>query len=73
MDLADLTPRRFLRHPLLKNYLREKLLEVPSPTLSDLHVSLANRERLNWYISEAKSLHFPDGTGWQGWQDRIGK
>ncbi|KAG6820196.1 hypothetical protein H0H92_001964, partial [Tricholoma furcatifolium] len=42
------------------------LPEVPSPTLSDLHVSLANRERLKYYIDEVKKERFPLGTGWEG-------
>ncbi|KAF8076821.1 hypothetical protein FPV67DRAFT_1715254 [Lyophyllum atratum] len=65
-DLADLTPRRFLWHPVVKNYLEEVLLDIPSPTLSDLHISLANRERLDWYIEKEKCSRFPSGTGWDG-------
>lgn len=65
-DLADLTPRRFLRHPVLQSYLKERFPEIPSPTLSDLHISLANREHVSHYIEQAKEDHFPAGTGWEG-------
>ncbi|KAF8189164.1 hypothetical protein K438DRAFT_1936105 [Mycena galopus ATCC 62051] len=74
-DLADLTPRRFLRHPILQAYLRQKFPQLPNPTLSDLHSSLANREHLRVYIKTAKVDLFPRGTGWDGvvrlkeWQD----
>ncbi|KAG6826455.1 hypothetical protein H0H92_015743 [Tricholoma furcatifolium] len=64
--LADLTPRRFLRHPIVKDYLAEVLPNVPSPTLSDLHVSLANREHLAYYIDQVKKEQYPYGTGWEG-------
>lgn len=64
--LADLTPRRFLRHPILRNYLHERFPEIPSASLSDLHVSLANRAHVKWYINQAKLKHFPKGTGWEG-------
>ncbi len=40
-DLADLTPRRFLRHPALKVYLASHFPLVQNPTLCDLHISLA--------------------------------
>ena len=66
-DLPDLTPRKFLRHPILKDYLQQHFPNVqPPPTLSNLHVSLANREHLNVYIETAKEQHFPAGTGWEG-------
>ncbi|KAJ7816637.1 hypothetical protein B0H14DRAFT_3877805 [Mycena olivaceomarginata] len=58
-DLADLTPRRFLRHPILQAYLRQKFPQLPNPTLSDLHSSLANREHLHVYIKTAKVDLFP--------------
>lgn len=64
--VADLTPRRLLRHPVLRTYLRDRFPEIPSPSLSDLHVSLANRAHLKWYINQAKIKHFPEGTGWEG-------
>ncbi|KAJ7867739.1 hypothetical protein B0H14DRAFT_3132843 [Mycena olivaceomarginata] len=74
-DLADLTPRRFLRHPILRAYLQQKFPQIPTPTICDLHTSLANREHLRVYINAAKVDLFPHGTGWNGviclkqWQD----
>jgi hypothetical protein len=65
-DLPDLTSRRFLRHPVLKAYLSTRFPEIAVPTLSDLHVSLANRSHLKSYINIAKEEHFPAGTGWEG-------
>jgi hypothetical protein len=66
-DLPDLTPRRFLRHPILKEHLRQHFPNAqPPPTISDLHVSLANRKHLGAYIERAKKIHFPAGTGWEG-------
>lgn len=66
-DLPDLTPRKFLRHPILKEYLRQRFPNAqPPPTLSDLHVSLANRNHIDVYIESAKKTHFPAGTGWDG-------
>jgi hypothetical protein len=66
-DLPDLTPRRFLRHPILKDYLQQHFPNAqPPPTLSNLHVSLANRDHLNVYIETAKKHCFPAGTGWEG-------
>ncbi|KAJ7322001.1 hypothetical protein DFH08DRAFT_818378 [Mycena albidolilacea] len=65
-DLADLTPRRFLRHPILQAYLRQKFPQLPNPTLSDLHSSFSNREHLRVYIKTAKVDFFPHGTGWKG-------
>ncbi|KAK7026224.1 hypothetical protein R3P38DRAFT_2948380 [Favolaschia claudopus] len=74
-DLADLTPRRFLRHPVLKSYLHSCFPDILNVTLMDLHSSLANREHLRAYIAAAKVDLFPAGTGWKGvlrlkeWQD----
>lgn len=65
-DLADLTPRRFLRHPILKAYLRDRFPSQIMPALSDLHVSLANRSHLKAYIEQAKKDSYPCGTGWEG-------
>ncbi|KAJ7764293.1 hypothetical protein B0H16DRAFT_1799720 [Mycena metata] len=65
-DLPDITPRRFLRHPILKSFLASKFTHIPKPTLSDLHISLANRSHLKAYIKQAKEFHCPFGTGWQG-------
>ena len=58
-DLADLTPRRFLRHTTVCAYLREHLPHIRSPSLSDLHVSLSNREHLRAYIDKARVKAFP--------------
>ncbi|KAF7378194.1 hypothetical protein MSAN_00244000 [Mycena sanguinolenta] len=65
-DLADLTPRRFLRHPILKSFLRQELPHLVNPTLADWHVSLANREHVKSYIKQAQEVHYPFGTGWKG-------
>ncbi|TDL13991.1 hypothetical protein BD410DRAFT_684726, partial [Rickenella mellea] len=66
MDLPDTTPRRFLRHPIINSYLRRVLPNVPQPMLSDLHISLANRDHLRAYIKQVKLSCFPRGTGWEG-------
>ncbi|KAJ7657652.1 hypothetical protein DFH06DRAFT_1472990 [Mycena polygramma] len=65
-DLADMTPRSFLRHPAVLSHLRAKFPDVQNPTLSHLHSSLTNRSHLNAYISQAKTMHFPKGTDWKG-------
>jgi hypothetical protein len=65
-DLPDLTPRRLIRHSTVKAYLRQQFPGVLQPSLIDLHVSLANRDRLQSYIDLAKAKHFPAGTGWEG-------
>jgi hypothetical protein len=65
-DLADLTPRRFLRHTSVCAYLRNTLPHILHPSLSDLHVSLSNREHLRVYIEAARLKAFPEGTGWDG-------
>ncbi|GBE78483.1 hypothetical protein SCP_0113720 [Sparassis crispa] len=65
-DLPDMTPRRFLRHPVVLARVHELLPHICNPTLSDLHVSLANREHLRSYIKKAKEELFPQGTGWEG-------
>lgn len=65
-DLADLTPRRFLRHPVLKTYLASELPDVRNPTLCDLHISLANRSHVRYYIDQITAKVFPFGTGWEG-------
>ncbi|KAF8160165.1 hypothetical protein BJ912DRAFT_866014 [Pholiota molesta] len=36
-DLADLTPRRFLRHPILKTFLSSYLRHIKNASLCDLH------------------------------------
>lgn len=65
-DLPDITPRRFLRHPIVKSYLAATFPTIRAPMLSDLHTSLANRSHLNAYISQVKQKCFPFGTEWQG-------
>lgn len=65
-DLPDLTPRRFIRHPLLKSFLSHQYPDVISPMLADWHVSLANRSHLKAYIKRAREIHYPFGTGWNG-------
>jgi len=68
-ELADLTPRRFLRHAHVRAYLWKKLPDIAIPVLSDLHVSLANRAHLRAYIIQARESSFPKGTGWHGTQN----
>ena len=71
-DLPDLTPRRFLHRPILKEYLQNKFPNAqPPPTLSDIHASLANHNHLGIYIESAKKIHFPVGTGWEGTFDNY--
>ncbi|KAJ7442069.1 hypothetical protein B0H11DRAFT_1749418 [Mycena galericulata] len=65
-DLPDLTPRRFLRNPIVKSYLALKFPDVLNPTLSDLHISLANRSHLKAYIDKIRKAVFPHGTDWKG-------
>ncbi|KAJ7452863.1 hypothetical protein FB451DRAFT_1282292 [Mycena latifolia] len=65
-DLPDLTPRRFLRHPITKSYLTGKFPGLLNPTLSDLHISLANRSHLKTFIDQVRKGLFPCGTGWKG-------
>lgn len=67
-DLADLTPRRFLRHTTTRAFLATEL-GVPASEaihLSDLRPSLANLDHLRNYISKAQDKVFPKGTGWIG-------
>ncbi|KAJ7100549.1 hypothetical protein C8R43DRAFT_1141295 [Mycena crocata] len=74
-DLPDLTPRRFIRHPIVKSFLQQKFPKINAPTLIELHTSLANRAHLKSYITQAKADLFPYGTSWKGvqrlkeWQD----
>lgn len=66
IDLPDMTARRFLRHPIVTSHLQERFPKILSPTLSDLHISLANRSHLSNYIDKSKKEYFPFGTGWKG-------
>ncbi|KAJ3804094.1 hypothetical protein F5876DRAFT_70917 [Lentinula aff. lateritia] len=68
-DMADITPRQFLRHPIVKSYLTTRFPLLRNPMLSDLHVSLSNRSHLKVYIDAMKRTCFPSGTGWRGLQD----
>jgi hypothetical protein len=69
-DLPDLTARRFLRHPLVKEYLHEKFPDSAAPVFSSLHVSLANRAHLFSYIKSGSKAKYPMGTGWKGTPNR---
>jgi hypothetical protein len=64
-DIPDITPRRFLRHPILKTFLKLKFPRISQPTLSDLHISLANRSHIKVYIKQIKEIHCPFGPGWE--------
>jgi hypothetical protein len=65
-ELPDLTSRRFLRNPIVKSYLAIKFPDILNPTLSDLHISLANRSHLKAYIDHVRKAIFPYGTDWKG-------
>ncbi|KAF5353020.1 hypothetical protein D9757_012737 [Collybiopsis confluens] len=65
-ELADMTPRIFLRHPLVKSYLSSCFPLLRNPMLSDLHISLSNQSHLKIYIQHMKKSIFPFGTGWKG-------
>lgn len=65
-DVPDLTPRRFLRHPVTQSFLKKRLGDISNPMLADLHPSLANRDHLRSYISTVQDEMFPAGTGWEG-------
>ncbi|KAF8513687.1 hypothetical protein JB92DRAFT_3096430 [Gautieria morchelliformis] len=49
-----------------EEYRRSLLPDISNPTLADLHVSLANRDRLRRYITVVKQECYPRGTGWEG-------
>ncbi|KAJ3840861.1 hypothetical protein F5878DRAFT_532801 [Lentinula raphanica] len=66
VDLADMSPRKFARHPIVQSYLNSRYPMLQNPMLSDLHISLSNRSHLKAYIDRAKSIYFPEGTGWKG-------
>ena len=65
-DLPNMTSCCFLQHPTVIQFLAGQFPNIASPSLSDLHVSLANRDHLQSYIQNAKKSAFPFGTGWQG-------
>ncbi|KAJ7803088.1 hypothetical protein B0H14DRAFT_2184709, partial [Mycena olivaceomarginata] len=58
--------RRFLRNPIVKSYLAAKFPLILAPTLSDVHISLANRSHLKAYIDQVRKALFPHGTDWKG-------
>ncbi|KAJ3926352.1 MAG: hypothetical protein NXY57DRAFT_1065053 [Lentinula lateritia] len=64
VDLADLTPRKFIRHPIVQYYLSSRFPMLRNPMLSDLHISLSNRSHLKVYIEQAKKVRFPRGLMW---------
>ncbi|KAJ3725531.1 hypothetical protein DFJ43DRAFT_1002599 [Lentinula guzmanii] len=66
VDLADITPQSFLRHPVVKSYLSSRFPMLQNSMLSDLHISLSNRSHLKVYIQRIKRTCFPWGTGWNG-------
>ncbi|KAE9383495.1 hypothetical protein BT96DRAFT_843773, partial [Gymnopus androsaceus JB14] len=65
-DLADMTPRRFLCHPIAQAFVRRKVPFIEEPQLSDVHPSLNNADHLRAYITQAQQTMFPAGTGWEG-------
>ncbi|SJL06250.1 uncharacterized protein ARMOST_09586 [Armillaria ostoyae] len=65
-DLPDLTPRRLLRHPLFRSYLKKALPHISFPIGMDLHPSLANLDHLASIINHAVKNQYPEGTGWSG-------
>ncbi|KAJ6580121.1 hypothetical protein DFH09DRAFT_1029996 [Mycena vulgaris] len=65
-DLPDITPRRFIRHPIVQSFLTSKFPFLVCPTLADWHVSLSNCSHLKAYIKQAIESHCPFGTGWAG-------
>lgn len=65
-DLPDITPRRFIRHPIVQSFLTSKFPFLISPTLADWHLSLSNRAHIKAYIKQALETFRPFGTGWAG-------
>lgn len=70
-DLADMTPRRFLCHTIVQAGLCRLLPLIAYPRLTDLHISLANREHLRCFITQARDRKYPSGTGWEGAHNSI--
>ncbi|KAJ7237113.1 hypothetical protein C8J57DRAFT_1087798 [Mycena rebaudengoi] len=56
-DLPDITPRRFIRHPIVQSFLTSKFPFLVCPTLADWHVSLSNRSHIKAYIKQAIEGH----------------
>lgn len=65
-DLPDLTPRQFIRHPSVNGFLKTMFPDKVSPSLIDVHPSLANRDYIGTLIRKAQNNYFPEGTGWKG-------
>lgn len=64
--LADTTPLRFSRFGSVKHALRSLFPDVLTPTLIDLHPSLANNDHLRVLINKEKKKLYPLGTDWDG-------
>ncbi|KAK0471633.1 hypothetical protein IW261DRAFT_1571923 [Armillaria novae-zelandiae] len=65
-ELADMTPRRFCRHPAVINRVKELCPAVEEPTVAHLHPSLANLDHIASYIHNEVKAALPHGTGWDG-------
>ncbi|KAK0227928.1 hypothetical protein IW262DRAFT_1264933 [Armillaria fumosa] len=65
-ELADMTPRRFCRHPAVINRVKELCPAVEEPTVAHLHPSLANLNHIASYIHTEVKVALPHGTGWEG-------
>ncbi|KAF6760962.1 hypothetical protein DFP72DRAFT_804707 [Ephemerocybe angulata] len=65
-DIFDMTTRRFNRHPVVLAFLRNKFPDSSSPSLLDLHPSLANQDHIRNWIDQVIQECFPHGTGWKG-------
>ncbi|KAK0227725.1 hypothetical protein IW262DRAFT_1292681 [Armillaria fumosa] len=65
-ELADMTPRRFCRHPAVINRVKELCPAVEEPTVAHLHPSLANLDHIASYIHTEVKAALPHGTGWEG-------
>ncbi|KAK0493169.1 hypothetical protein EDD18DRAFT_1078941 [Armillaria luteobubalina] len=65
-ELADMTPRRFCRHPAVINWVKELCPAVEEPTVAHLHPSLANLDHIASYIHTEVKAALPHGTGWDG-------
>ncbi|KAK0492454.1 hypothetical protein EDD18DRAFT_1108843 [Armillaria luteobubalina] len=63
-ELADMTPRRFCRHPAVINRVKELCPAVEEPTVVHLHPSLANLDHIASYIHTEVKAALPHGTGW---------
>ncbi|KAJ3722643.1 hypothetical protein C8R42DRAFT_580560 [Lentinula raphanica] len=70
-ELPEMTPRQFLRHPVVQDFIRSQVPFIRQPQLSDVHPSLNNNDHLRAYISQAQKVVFPAGTGWEGKQHCV--